>query len=105
MRALMRNREFILLGLMFLFLFMYLHLISALTSAALYCVRAKQERILIMSISSLYLRSTIGERILIGSFPRVCPAIFLCHKILWFGRHLGLAGCVAHMASISCEIF
>ena len=35
----------------------------------------------------------------------LCPVIFLCHKISWFRRHLGLAGCVAHMASISCESF
>ena len=35
----------------------------------------------------------------------LCPAIFRCHKISWFGRHLELAGCVAHMASMSCEIF
>lgn len=35
----------------------------------------------------------------------LCPAILLCHKISWFRRHLGLAVCVAHMASISCEIF
>ena len=39
-------------------------------------------------------------------FPAgLCPVIFRCHKISWFGRHLGLAGCVAHMASISCKIF
>ena len=35
----------------------------------------------------------------------LCPAIFRCHKISWFRRHLGLARCVAHTASISCKIF